>query len=167
VQKKEKTMATSVVENQTAKAGKLKVEMTRVIKASRQRVFDAWTRPEVIRQWFGPGPISITEADTDARADGEYSISTRGVVEPGGPERSGHVTGRYVRVEPYDLLAFTWKASWSPDEESLVTVMLRDVEGGTEMKLVHEGFATAESQQGHSHGWSNGLDKLQRLLETN
>jgi len=32
---------------------------------------------------------------------------------------------------------------------------------------VHEGFATAESQQGHSHGWSNGLDKLQRLLETN
>jgi hypothetical protein len=35
------------------------------------------------------------------------------------------------------------------------------------MKLVHEGFATAESHQGHSYGWSNGLDKLQRLLETN
>ncbi len=165
--KKEKTMATSVVENQTAKAEKQKIEMTRLIKASRQRVFDAWTRPEMIRQWFGPGAISITEAETNARVDGDYSISTRGVVEPGGVERAGHVTGRYVRVEPYDLLAFTWKANWSPGEESLVTIMLRDVEGGTEMKLVHEGFASEESHQGHSNGWSNGLDKLQRLLETN
>jgi uncharacterized protein YndB with AHSA1/START domain len=145
----------------------LKLELTRVIKASRQRVFDAWTRPEMIRQWFGPGRMTVPETETDARVDGAYSITMRGAMEPGGVENTGHVTGRYIRVEPYDLLAFTWTANWAPGEESLVTITLRDVEGGTEMKLVHEGFATEESQKGHTRGWTSGLEKLQQLVESN
>jgi uncharacterized protein YndB with AHSA1/START domain len=41
----------------------LKVEIRRVIHASRRRVYEAWTRPEEIQRWFGPGAISTTEAE--------------------------------------------------------------------------------------------------------
>jgi uncharacterized protein YndB with AHSA1/START domain len=165
---KERMMATSMVENHsTEKVGNLKVEVTRVIKATRKRVFDAWTRPEMIRQWFGPGGMKVPEAEADARVDGAYCITMHGAMEPGGAEHTGRVTGTYTRVEPYDALAFTWSANWAPGEESLVTITLRDVAGGTEMKLVHEGFATEESRNGHMRGWTGGIDKLQQLVESN
>ncbi len=157
-------MATSVVEMQKTNEA-TRLEVVRVIKASRRRVFDAWTRPEMIRQWFGPGGMTVPEVTADARVDGTYGITTHGAMEPGGVEHTGRVEGRYTRVEPYELLAFTWSASWAPGEESLVTITLRDVEGGTEMTLVHEGFTTEGSRDGHGKGWSSGLTKLQQLLE--
>jgi len=159
-------MATSVVEMQKTNEA-TRLEIVRVIKASKQRVFDAWTRPEMIRQWFGPGGMTVPEVMADARVDGNYGITVHGAREPGGEEHTGRVEGRYTRVEPYDLLAFTWKANWSAGEESLVTITLRDVVGGTEMTLLHEGFQTEGSRAGHSKGWTGGIDKLQELLEKN
>ena len=161
-------MATSVVDMKTAdeKQGR-RVEIVRVIKASRQRVFDALTRPEIIQQWFGPETMTVPDAGADARVDGKYHITMQGSPAPGAEERTARVEGRYTLVDPYDAIAFTWIATWAPGEESLVTITLRDVEGGTEMKLVHEGFASDGSRDGHSKGWSGGLDKLQRLLEKN
>jgi uncharacterized protein YndB with AHSA1/START domain len=111
--------------------------------------------------------MKVTEAEADSRVDGTYGITIHGAMEPGGAEHTGRVTGTYTRVEPYDLVAFTWSANWAPGEESLVTIHLRDVAGGTEMKLVHEGFVTEESRNGHMRGWTGGVDKLQQLLESN
>ena len=71
-----------------------------------------------------------------------------------------------MKVEPHDLLVFTWSGDWNPAEETLVTVALRDVEGGTEIKLSHERFATAASHAAHEQGWTGPLDKLARFAET-
>ena len=159
-------MATSVTEmKQDVKSEKGRLEIVRVIKASRQRVFDAWTRPEMIRQWFGPGGMTAPEATADAQVNGEYRITMQGSPAPGVEERTARVSGRYTRVEPYDVVAFTWKPEWAEGEESRVTITLKDVQGGTEMKLVHEGFITDASRDGHAHGWSSSFEKLQRLLE--
>ncbi len=165
-------MATTVVEMQPKSEPKenLKLEIKRVIKASRQRVFDAWTRPETIRQWFNPGTYTMTDAEINARMGGEYRFTMNGGCgEDGQPDLSqtSSVTGRYVRLEPYDLLAFTWKRSRDPEEESLVTIELRDVEGGTEMKLTHERFLTADSRDRHFHGWSSVVPKLAEFFERN
>ena len=160
-------MASSVVDMQkkdVADKG-LKLEIVRVIKASRQRVFDAWTRPEMIRAWFGPGGMAIQETVADSKVDGQYRIVMHGSMEPAGEVHTSRVEGRYVRVEPYDLLAFTWKADFDPGEETLVTVTLKDVEGGTEMTLRHEGFAAAAMRDGHSHGWSAAFEKFVPFVE--
>jgi len=77
--------------------------------------------------------------------------------------RTWRVTGRYVKVEPYDLLAFTW--SWGPVDETLVTVALRDVDGGTEIKLTHERLQTEALRDLHQHGWEISLDNLVRFAE--
>jgi uncharacterized protein YndB with AHSA1/START domain len=161
-------MATSVVDaTKSVTIGARRLECVRVFKANRKRVFDAWTRPEMIRQWFGPGGMWVPEIDADAKVDGKYNITLTGAMEPGGEERTGRVEGRYTRVEPYDVIAFTWSATWAPGEESEVTISLKDVNGGTEMTLVHDGFGTEGSRDGHAHGWSNGLEKLRKLVEAN
>ncbi len=142
----------------------LSLEFTRVIRAPRPRVFDAWTRPEMIRMWFGPPNRNTTLVETDPVVDGKYVIGmdARPEVAPLPPAR---VEGTYTKVQPYDLLQFTWDASWTTGETSLVTIYLRDVEGGTELKLVHDRFATEQSRDGHQNGWAPALDKMVQLLE--
>ena len=157
-------MATLVEQAKGNEQG-LKIEMTRVIKASKQRVFDAWTRPEFVRRWFGSEVKTCTKAETEPRVGGSYLFAMRGEPCEGVESDAAQVTGRYVKVEPHDLLVFTWRGDWYPAEETLVTVALRDVEGGTEIKLTHERFATEASRDAHQHGWSGSLDKLVRVLE--
>ena len=148
-----------------AKAGQnLKLEIRRVIRASRQRVFEAWTRSEEIRKWLGPGMISVSDVQMDARLNGGYRIEMKGSVD-GNPELSERrvpVEGVYTEVKPNELIQFTWKPGWHPGEESLVTVRLRDVEGGTELLLTHERFADEQSREGHAKGWNDTLAKLER-----
>ena len=162
-------MAT-LTEQAVSKDQGLKLEMTRVIKASKQRVFDAWTRPEFVRQWFGSEVKTCTNAETDPRVGGAYLFEMSGGSCGGGEGATDTITtsratGRYVKVEPFDLLVFTWRGDWNPEEETLVTVALRDVDGGTEIKLTHERFATEASRDAHQHGWSESMDKLVRFLE--
>jgi len=138
----------------------LRLELTRVIKAPRARVFDAWTRPEMIRQWFGADGRTAAEVSTDATVGGAYSIAMESCEGKG----ASKATGRYTKVNPYDLLQFTWEGSWVPGEESLVTIHLRDVDGGTEIKLIHDRFNTKESRDGHNQGWIGILDSLVTTL---
>jgi len=162
-------MATTVVDlkPKSEPQENLKLEITRVIKASRQRVFDAWTRPETIRQWFRPDTFTMVEAGIDARVGGEYrfAMDQPCVNDDGTQAGSGLVTGRYVKVDPYDVLTFTWNNGRFVGEESLVTIELRDVAGGTEMKLTHERFLTADSRDRHYKGWSSVVPKLVELFE--
>ena len=151
-------------------AENLKVQLSRVIRASRQRVFDAWTRPENIRQWFGPNR-TIANLEADARRDGAYLIELKG-----GPCDSTHaeadttsnvvISGRYIKVDPYDLLSFTWASNLDPTEETLVTVTFKDVTEGTELTLTHERFATELSRQRHEMGWVGGIASLKTFAES-
>jgi uncharacterized protein YndB with AHSA1/START domain len=58
------------------------------------------------------------------------------------------------------MLQFTWIPSWTPGEESLVTVIFREVNGGTELRLRHERFVAGSSVEGYQRGWGGSLDKL-------
>ena len=50
------------------------LRLTRLIKAGRDRVFAAWTDPAILKQWWGPGPITCPEAHIDLREGGTYRI---------------------------------------------------------------------------------------------
>lgn len=159
-------MSTSTV-NEAMKGEMLKVELRRVIHASRQRVFDAWTRPEELRKWFGPGAIQVAELDMDARAGGSYRMVMKGSID-GKPEDAGRrvgVLGEYTAIVPGELIAFTWKPDWNVEDESLVTIRLRDVEGGTELHLIHERIASQSSCGGYQQGWTSCLEKLGSYLQ--
>jgi uncharacterized protein YndB with AHSA1/START domain len=162
-------MATITMEQEKENAG-LKLEFTRVIKASREKVYAAWSQPEVLQTWFGPEHMTKMDVELNAKVGGEYLIRVQGVrpatADKGKEEPfDAYIRGAYRKVVPNELLQFTWRADWDPGVESLVTVKLRDVEGGTELTLNHEQFATEFARDGHQMGWTGALVKLVKVLE--
>lgn len=143
-----------------------KLELRRVIRASRERVFAAWTRPEELRKWFVPGGIHVSEVDMNARAGGSYRIVMKGSMEnkPEEAELLRGVVGEYTVIQPNELISFTWRPEWDNQAESLVTVRLCDVEGGTEVVLTHERIVSEMSCNGYQRGWTSILEKLGKYV---
>ena len=138
------------------------IRISRVIKAKRPRVFDSWTRPDRMHLWFAPGTMIVPYATVDLRIGGEYRIEMRNDAAP-----SLIVSGVYRQIVPNELLSFTWQWENLPGGESLVTVEFKDVEGGTEVLLTHEGLPNEESRQKHQQGWMGCLANLARLHDPN
>lgn len=150
----------------------LTLQLRRVIKGSRQRIFEAWTKPEMLRQWFGPAALSVAEVSTDLRISGAYRIQMEGksegcapLPETGAPPKRPVAMGRYTEIVPYERLSFTWRGDWGEMEDTLVTLEFHEVPGGTEVVLTHRNFATREMVEGHNKGWSESLDKLARFIQ--
>src|SRR5512140_3197913 len=117
-------MTTQVLKNSSAEG--LSLQIRRVIKGSRQRVFDAWTKPEQIRQWFGPAALSVKDATTDLRVNGAYRIEMEGdasnCVPPKDSTGGGRrpiATGRYTEIVPNERLSFTWRGDWGDMADTL------------------------------------------------
>lgn len=157
------------MERQGAKTGSpLRVELTRVVRAGRSRVFEAWTRPEIVHRWFGPEGMTAPVVKMDARVGAEYEIHCRRSAPPaegGATVEDAVIRGKYLQIVPNELVQFTWCGNWDQTENSLVTVRLRDVEGGTEVALTHEQFTSERSREQHEKGWDGCFVKLSRFLE--
>jgi uncharacterized protein YndB with AHSA1/START domain len=133
------------------------LEVRRTIRAPRQQVFDAWTKPEELKRWHAPGPLTVSLAEIDLRKGGKYRIHMR---EPGGNEH--RVSGVYREVDPPSRVVYTW--GWDGDhpvKNSLVTLEFRDLGGATEVVLRHEGFPEGGEQADHEKGWTSIMDKLE------
>ena len=48
----------------------------RTFAASAERVFAAWTRPELLKQWMGPGPVTVSEAEVDLSVGGDWLVES-------------------------------------------------------------------------------------------
>jgi uncharacterized protein YndB with AHSA1/START domain len=141
-------------------AAPLKLQVNRLIKVPRERVFKAWTTPSDIIQWMGCGDSKAQSADVDLRVGGKYQVTLQS-----GDCGTMQVNGVYREIKSPSRLVFTW--GWENPEgqrsETLVTVDLADRNGSTEVKVTHEGFADAETCDKHEHGWNSCLDKFEKL----
>lgn len=144
----------------------LKVEIRRVIRASRQRVFAAWTNPEELKKWLAPGQMTVVSAETEPQVGGKFRMTMKGSMD-GLPENAGRrvsVEGVYTEIQPNQTVSFSWRPDWNMDGESQVTVRLRDVEGGTEMLFTHERIASTDGCSGYTRGWASCFEKLEASL---
>lgn len=135
------------------------ISLTRVIRAPREKVFAAWTEPESLKQWWGPGPVTCPEAHVDLREGGAYRLAN---LHPDGSIT--WISGRFERVRAPEELVYTWKVSILPGEPTLVRVLFLPHPDGTEITLTHERFALEAVRDMHLEGWGGCLDKLQKLL---
>jgi len=138
------------------------LQLNRIIPASRERVFAAWTTPEAIKVWFGPDSCRVFDVQVDLRVDGEYcfSLSTKDLGEI-------KVSGRYLEVTPPTKLIYTWRWEGNPEltvGTSLVTVKFTSAGTFTEIRLTHEQLPSIESRDDHGRGWSGTFDKLEKYL---
>lgn len=125
------------------------------MKASPARVWEAWTQPEVMVLWFGPHHTRAEDAHCDLRLGGGFRITVR---EDTGATHG--VQGRYTEIDPPTRLVFDWNWISTPERVSRVTVVLRRIEGGTEVTLTHDRFADAETATRHRRGWTESLERL-------
>jgi uncharacterized protein YndB with AHSA1/START domain len=129
------------------------IRIERLLAATIDRVYDAWTRPELLTRWYCPNPALDLKVEADVRVGGEYVVTMGPYV----------VRGRYTEVDPPQLLGFTWQ--WDhEDGQSQVRVELTEVEGGTRMLLNHTGLSSPEDASGHLEGWELQLVRLVSAL---
>jgi uncharacterized protein YndB with AHSA1/START domain len=146
----------------TKAADKFSVEIKRLIKAPRDRVYAAWTDPAQLKQWFGPENVQTRDLIADARVGGKFRWD---LTNSEGETMTVH--GEYRELQPGRKIVFTWQFE---DDEiwenhiSVVTVELSDRDGGTELRLIHEQLPNEESRDGHTGGWNSSLDKLAKFF---
>ncbi len=151
----------------TIKGTHIKLQLTRVFDAPRERVFRAWTDPNQFRQWFGAAACegsSLESVKMDARVGGKYRLQVR--------RADGEyftTVGVYREVKPPERLVFTWQfeKDGAGDQfgeveppEMLVTLEFKARGTQTELILTHEKFASEESRDRHQEGWTRCLKEL-------
>jgi uncharacterized protein YndB with AHSA1/START domain len=131
------------------------LSITRRLAAPPDRCFRAWTDPEALKGWFGPGPLKVVLAETDPRVGGRYRLVMRA---PDGEEHD--VSGEFREVVANRKLVFTWAWRSTPERQSLVTVEFVRAGDVTALTLTHEQFADEAARDRHHHGWIGSLDRL-------
>lgn len=133
---------------------------TRLVRAPRERVFAAWTTPDSLKKWWGPGPVTCPEAHIDLREGGAYRIANT--------EIDGSIiwiSGEFEEVKAPERLVYTWNVSAVPGAATLVTIEFRVHPDGTEIALRHDRFTDEAIRAMHGEGWEAILDKLVPALE--
>jgi uncharacterized protein YndB with AHSA1/START domain len=136
--------------------------LKRRINAAPAKVYAAWTDPEKIVAWFGPGKVKqgSMQAETDLRVGGRYSISFEAT-----DGEKFKVGGVYREVVPHERLVFSWAWHSTPERESLLTISLKPDGAGTLLTLHHEQFFDQAARDGHEKGWTELLGKLEQFLD--
>jgi uncharacterized protein YndB with AHSA1/START domain len=138
------------------------IRITRIIDAPREDVFRAWTEPEQIRRWWGPGEFTCPSAEVDLRPGGSYRLAMQPAA--GDPFVVG---GTYLEVDPPARLVYTWRWETGPaadGSESRVTVEFNAEGDRTELVLTHADFPESHGPAPYQMGWEGGLDKFEALL---
>jgi serine/threonine protein kinase len=139
------------------------IRLEQTVAAPAERVFDAWTNPDVMVRWFAPtDQITTPIAEADLRIGGSYRVGMKLPDE----EKPRVVSGQYCRMDFPRSLSFTW--AWeSPkpdDHETQVTLEFREQGGVTNVVLLHERFRDEGRRQGHTTGWTGCLARLARKI---
>ncbi len=146
----------------------ISLKVTKTIKAPRERVFAAWTQPELPHQWWGAHEsFSAPIAEVDLKVGGKYRF---GMLEPG--KDAPYVSyGIYQEVVEPEKLVFTCAFEKMPGDdadftpaETLVTVEFIDKDGATEVVITHERFPDEHMRDEHQQGWDGCLEGLDRLF---
>jgi uncharacterized protein YndB with AHSA1/START domain len=156
--------------------------ISRVFDAPRERVYQAWTDPKRMAQWWGPKDFTNPACTIDARPGGAFRIVMRG---PDGAEFP--YAGVFREVVPSQRLVYADDCSHMPDEwhdlidpnrdkrapkprlESVTTVTFEALSDGRTKLTVRTLFASvavrdAMIRMQMTEGWTESLDKLEACL---
>lgn len=137
------------------------LEIERVLPAASPVVFRAFSVSGELARWWGPEGFSIPSLDFNPRVGHGYRIQMQ---PPGGDPFQ--LTGEFREVAPPSRLAYTfvWEPADPDDVETLVELSFRELGESTEVAVAQGAFKTEPRRELHRDGWTESLDKLERLL---
>ena len=138
------------------------IVMTRVFDAPRSLVFDTFTKPEVLKRWFGPRGWSLVVCEVDLRVGGTFRFVVRG---PNGKDMG--MRGVYQEIVPPERSVHMESFDDYPGE-SQVTTLLTEQGGKTTLTAAvlypSQELRDAVIKMGMEHGAAESYDKLAELL---
>lgn len=151
------------------------VKITRIFNAPIEKVWNAWSDEQLIKQWWGPESYTAPIAKIDFREGGKYTLAMR--------DASGNMiwsSGVYKVIEPYKTIV---SSDYFSDEngnvisareagmpgkwplECIVTVDFSNAHAEqTKIIISHEGIPR-EMHDECVEGWNSSINKLQKILE--
>ena len=141
--------------------GGLMLEIERVLAAGPAVVFEAFSVPEELAQWWGPKDFTVPSLRFDPRVGESFRIE----MQP--PEGDAfYLTGQLREVEPLARLAYTfvWEDPDPDDVETLVGLSFRELGESTEVVLTQGPFKTKPRRELHRNGWTDRFDMLEQLI---
>ena len=155
----------TAMKNPTAVERKSERELvvTRTFNGPARLVFEAWTKPELFRQWWVPKSLgmSLLSCEMDVRVGGGYRLEF-------GPDAAKPIAffGTYKEVTPHSRLVWTNEES---DEGSVTTVTFAE-KGGKTLLVMHELYPSKEALDAAGTGAADAMgesfDQLDELLLT-
>jgi uncharacterized protein YndB with AHSA1/START domain len=138
------------------------IVMTRVFDAPRHLVYDAFSKPELLKRWFGPRGWSLSVCEVDPRVGGGFRFVLRG---PGGRELG--MRGVYRELAPPKRSVHMESFDDFPGE-SQVTAVFTEQEGKTTLTVTvlypSKEVRDIVLKSGMEHGAAESYDKLAELL---
>src|SRR5450631_1714147 len=142
------------------------VEITRVFDAPRKLVWQAWTDPKMMAQWFGPRGFTSSVPELDVQVGGALRIVMHG---PDGNDYP--MKGVFIEVAPPERLVFSNIAIDSDGKHLLegeTSVTLIEQGGKTTMTLMTHAVGRVpiakQMLAGMNAGWTQSIDKLEELV---
>ena len=141
--------------------------LTRVLNAPREKVYQCWTQPELLKQWFAPKPWTTPKAELDVRSGGASKVT---MADESGTEYPN--PGQYLEVVPNEKLVFTdaFVGDWTPSEKPFFTAILTFEDAGngkTRYTAVARHWSEEDAENhkkmGFHQGWGICAGQLEAL----
>src|ERR1700723_1649619 len=121
-------------------------------------VFEAWTRPELLKRWWAPksAGVSLLSCEADVRVGGRYRFEF-------GHEGSTLMAfyGKYIEVIPYSRLVWTNEES----DDGAVTTVTFEEKGGKTLLVMHELYPSKEALDAAVAGMEGGMPETFAQLD--
>ena len=138
------------------------IEMTRIFDAPRKLVFEAHSKPEHIRKWWGPRAMAMTVCEMDFRPGGKW----RFVLQREGKEYG--FRGEYRQIVEPELIEWTFEYEGAPGQIAVETLQLTE-QGGKTLLTARSIYPNREArdatiQSGMESGAAESWDRLAEHL---
>ncbi len=161
---------------------KKEVTITRTVDGPVEKVWKAWTDPELVKKWWGPKDFTAPSIEIDLREGGKYLYCMRGSAGPDMPARDYWNGGVYQKIVPMEKIVVTdyftdekgnkvtpayYGMGSDNDFEATAETMFEPQDGKTKITL-HYPDASRFNEQDISNmqmGWSQSLDKFEEVLK--
>lgn len=152
---------------------KSSLKVSRIIKAPREKLYAMFLdgqSPEM--EHFAPSQstgkrMRLKVHTLEPKVGGKWRLGM--IADEGDHQGTFTAYGTYLELVSNERIVQTH--AWEPDnefeepgQETKVTITFRDVQGGTEVTIVHEGLPGPEAVEGHLGGWTQSLENLAEVF---
>jgi uncharacterized protein YndB with AHSA1/START domain len=153
-------MSNQTQATQVAAQGEREIVAERVFDAPRERVYQTYTDPELIPQWWGPRAITTTVEKMDVRVGGDWRFICEG------PDGTTAFRGTYREISPPGLVEQTFEWEGMPGHVLVERAEFEDLGDGRTKVTTRSLFHTTEERDGMlASGMESGLSESHERLD--